>query len=47
MKRKDFLDIDRIAFLGRTYAEYLDMFGLDEKRLMQGPVLDCPRRRYW
>lgn len=42
MKNKDCLDIDRIAFLGRTYAEYLDMFGLDEQRLMNGPVLDCP-----
>ncbi len=36
------LDIDRIAFLGRTYSEYMSMFGLDEKLLQQGRVLDCP-----
>ena len=36
------LDIDRIAFFGRTYAEYLDMFGLDEAVLDQGRILDCP-----
>ncbi|MEK6671941.1 MAG: class I SAM-dependent methyltransferase, partial [Nitrospirota bacterium] len=36
------LDIDRIAFFGRTYAEYMDMFGLDESMLKQGPVFDCP-----
>ena len=36
------LDIDRIAFFGRTYAEYLDIFGLDEAVLGQGRILDCP-----
>ncbi len=36
------LNIDRIAFLGRTYAEYLKISGLDEKTLVKGPVLDCP-----
>jgi hypothetical protein len=36
------VDIDRIAFIGRTYKEYLDLFDLDEKSLKQGPVLDCP-----
>ncbi len=36
------LDIDRIAFFGRTYAEYLDMFGLDEAMLASGRILDCP-----
>jgi hypothetical protein len=37
----DRLDIDRIAFIGRTYDEYLRMFELDENRLRKGPVLDC------
>ncbi len=36
------MNIDRIAFLGRTYAEYLKIFGLDESTLRKGPVLDCP-----
>lgn len=27
----DYLDIDRIAFFGRAYKEYLSMFGLDAK----------------
>lgn len=41
-RRKDTLALDRIAFLGRTFAEYLDMFGLDRAAPMAGPVLDCP-----
>ena len=36
------LSIDRIAFIGRTFAEYMKMFDLDEDMLRQGPVLDCP-----
>mgnify|MGYP001566723777 CR=1 FL=1 len=36
------LNIDRIAFFGRTYAEYLSMFGLNEQLLRQGAILDCP-----
>jgi len=39
---RDYLDIDRIAFFGRTYAEYMDMFGLDESIMKQGRILDCP-----
>jgi SAM-dependent methyltransferase len=39
---KDALTLDRVAFLGRTYREYLDMFGLGEGLLREGPVLDCP-----
>lgn len=35
------LKIDRIAFLGRTFDEYLKIFGLDENILREGPVLDC------
>ena len=41
-KKGDSLDIDRIAFFGRTYAEYLSMFGLNEQLLRQGAILDCP-----
>ncbi len=37
----DKLDIDRIVFLGRTYAEYMDIFDLDDTLLTKGPVLDC------
>jgi hypothetical protein len=39
---KDRINIDRIAFIGRTYEEYAAMFGLDEDALSLGPVLDCP-----
>ncbi len=42
MKQKSFLNIDRIAFLGRTYEEYMKIFGLDEDILRKGPILDCP-----
>ena len=42
MKGYDRLDIDRIAFFGRTYAEYISMFDLDERLLRQGAILDCP-----
>lgn len=36
------LDIDRIAFFGRTYDEYRKIFDLSESDLGSGPVLDCP-----
>lgn len=42
MEKKDFLDIDRVAFLGRTYDEYLKIFDLNEDILKRGPILDCP-----
>ncbi len=41
MNKKTALDIDRIAFIGRTYFEYCRMFGLDETVFQKGPVLDC------
>jgi hypothetical protein len=41
-QKNDRLDIDRIAFLGRTYDEYLDLFGLNEAVLGSGRLLDCP-----
>ncbi len=42
MKERDQLDIDRIAFFGRSYTEYLSMFDLSENELQQGHILDCP-----
>ncbi len=41
MTNCDYLDIDRIAFIGRTYSEYMRMFGLDETVFQGGGVLDC------
>lgn len=41
MINRDYLDIDRIAFIGRTYFEYMRMFDLDETVFQEGPVLDC------
>lgn len=35
-------ELDRIAFIGRTYEEYLRMFSLDEALLRRGKILDCP-----
>lgn len=42
MGKKARIQLDRIVFIGRTYAEYMRMFGLDEDYLREGPVLDCP-----
>ena len=42
MNHKSCLDIDRIAFFGRTYDEYLKMFDLTEDHLRKIKVLDCP-----
>lgn len=36
------MDLKNVAFIGRTYWEYMDMFALDERELLNGPVLDCP-----
>jgi hypothetical protein len=40
--KKERLDIDRVAFIGRTYDEYVRIFGLDDSLLRQGRILDCP-----
>ncbi len=42
MKEINKVNIDRIAFIGRTYAEYMRLFDLDETTLRQGSILDCP-----
>jgi hypothetical protein len=36
------IDLDRIAFIGRTYYEYVHIFDLDEHTLKEATVLDCP-----
>ncbi len=36
------MKLEHIAFLGRTFQEYLDMFGLTESELKDIKVLDCP-----
>lgn len=38
------LDLDTVIFIGRTYEEYLAMFGLREGELAGKRVLDCPWR---
>jgi hypothetical protein len=40
--KKKRLDIDNVAFIGRTYDEYARIFGLDDRLLREGRVLDCP-----
>jgi len=42
MSNYDLFDIDRVAFIGRTYEEYVRLFDLDDSILRTGPVLDCP-----
>lgn len=42
MDHSDGIQLDRVVFIGRTYAEYMRMFGFDEAFLREGPVLDCP-----
>ncbi|MFC4403888.1 SAM-dependent methyltransferase [Gracilibacillus xinjiangensis] len=36
------LDLERIVFIGRTFEEYIDMFGLKQADLYGKKVLDCP-----
>ena len=36
------MKLEHMAFLGRTFQEYLDMFGLKESELRDMKVLDCP-----
>lgn len=36
------MDLKRIAFIGRTFGEYRDMFNLVDGDLHDGTVLDCP-----
>jgi len=36
------MDLKRIAFIGRTFEEYMDMFALCKDDLSCGPILDCP-----
>ncbi|WP_136606075.1 SAM-dependent methyltransferase [Paenibacillus dokdonensis] len=36
------LRLERIVFIGRTFDEYMRMFGLDEKTISGLSILDCP-----
>ncbi|MDT3428615.1 hypothetical protein J2Z22_004208 [Paenibacillus forsythiae] len=36
------LDLSRIVFIGRTFDEYMAMFGLAEEELKGRTILDCP-----
>jgi len=33
---------EAFLFIGRTFEEYLSLFGLDRTDLASGPILDCP-----
>jgi hypothetical protein len=41
MKKNEKLDLDHIAFIGRTYQEYKAIFQLNNDVMSSGPVLDC------
>ncbi|XOQ14358.1 MAG: S-adenosylmethionine (SAM)-dependent methyltransferase [Shouchella clausii] len=36
------LELDRVVFIGRTFAEYVAMFDLDIAKLQGRRILDCP-----
>ncbi len=36
------MDLNRIAFIGRTFREYSKIFNLNRKILRSGGILDCP-----
>jgi len=36
------LDLERIVFIGRTYEEYVRMFGLKDEDMLNKRILDCP-----
>lgn len=38
------LDLDTVIFIGRTYEEYLAIFGLCAEELAGKRILDCPWR---
>ncbi|WYP27295.1 SAM-dependent methyltransferase [Alkalihalobacillus sp. FSL W8-0930] len=37
-----YLELDRVIFIGRTFHEYMNIFGLNEQDLQGKKVLDCP-----
>jgi hypothetical protein len=41
-KKQGRLNIDRVAFVGRTFDEYMRLFDLHEDMLGHGDILDCP-----
>lgn len=42
MSTKDGIQLDHVAFIGRTHFEYMRMFDLDESVFQKGAVPDCP-----
>jgi hypothetical protein len=38
------LELDNVIFIGRTFHEYMAMFGLREEELFGKRILDCPWR---
>ncbi|MHB8173984.1 MAG: class I SAM-dependent methyltransferase [Nitrospirota bacterium] len=36
------MDLNRIAFIGRTFREYIKLFNLTKEILQAGGILDCP-----
>lgn len=41
-EKSHYLELDRVIFIGRTFDEYMKMFGLNEQDLQGEKVLDCP-----
>ena len=41
-EKRNYLELDRIIFIGRTYEEYVMMFRLDSWDLQNKKILDCP-----
>jgi hypothetical protein len=42
MTNDEFEVDEEFLFIGRTFEEYLSLFGLDRTDLAPGPILDCP-----
>lgn len=38
------LKLDDVIFIGRTYEEYMQMFGLTKEYIANKNILDCPWR---
>ncbi|MEY4504337.1 MAG: hypothetical protein RL154_630 [Pseudomonadota bacterium] len=38
------LNLENVIFIGRTYEEYMQMFGLAKEYIANKNILDCPWR---
>lgn len=38
------LKLDDVIFIGRTFEEYMQMFGLTKEYIVNKNILDCPWR---